>query len=562
MNIEYNEKLRSDWPLLDAALELADGSAVKASRITYLGEPINFVYKTTELTLPRTAESSGAGASLAIAGIEGRIRGLKKQTVDGRSIRPDLILIDDVQTRASAESPSKVLKRERILKSDIMGLAGPDKSISGLIACTVIKRDDLADRILDSKKNPQFRGIRGKLVYDMPKNMDLWNDYFKLRSESLLEHGDNRLGLDYYVNNREAMDEGSRVAWEDRKKSDQVSGIQFALDLMQDDRQAFLSEYQNEPLDDYESEGQKYLTPKQVRAKATRENDRGRVPQGYTKLTGFVDVQENLLYYTVIAWREDSFAGHIVDYGSFPDQQSLMYRANDAPIPFSQVYPKSTLDAQLYRALEELVGALLSWDWIAEDEQHLRISRILIDANFAKSTDVIYRFCRQSVYASLIDPSHGKYFGASSTPMNDQKKQKGENRGHNWVMPSPRNNRKRRYVIYDTNYWKTFINDRLMLSLGDPGTISIFGDPDRHEMLSQHLTSEVSIDTSGKGRELQEWKKRASHSENHWFDCVVGAAVAASIEGLKTDQEVYQEETKRRRVVRGRIRKPIRNRRR
>ena len=50
-------------------------------------------------------------------------------------------------------------------------------------------------------------------------------------------------------------------------------------------------------------------------------------------------------------------------------------------------------------------------------------------------------------------------------------------------------------------------------------------------MLSEHLTSEYFIKTEARGRSVDEWKQRPEQPDNHWFDCLVGSAVAASMQG-------------------------------
>jgi len=44
-----------------------------------------------------------------------------------------------------------------------------------------------------------------------------------------------------------------------------------------------------------------------------------------------------------------------------------------------------------------------------------------------------------------------------------------------------------------------------------------------------HLTSEYSIRTQGRNRVVDVWKGRVNVIDNHWFDCLVGCAVAASM---------------------------------
>jgi hypothetical protein len=40
------------------------------------------------------------------------------------------------------------------------------------------------------------------------------------------------------------------------------------------------------------------------------------------------------------------------------------------------------------------------------------------------------------------------------------------------------------------------------------------------------------VKTTGRGRAVDEWKLRPSATEDHWLDCLVGCAVAASIQGV------------------------------
>ena len=89
-----------------------------------------------------------SGAILKVAGITGRIRGMKHQTAAGESFRPDLVILDDPQTDESARSLWQCQARESILAGAVLGLAGPGRKISSIMPCTVIKPGDMADRIL------------------------------------------------------------------------------------------------------------------------------------------------------------------------------------------------------------------------------------------------------------------------------------------------------------------------------------------------------------------------------------------------------------------------------
>ena len=162
----------------------------------------------------------------------------------------------------------------------------------------------------------------------------------------------------------------------------------------------------------------------------------------------------------------------------------------------------------------------------------MRIERCLVDANWGQSTDTVYQFCRESEYASVLTPSHGRYIGASSKPMGEYKKAVGDRVGMNWRMPNVRGKRAVRHVVYDTNFWKSFVATRLLTATGDRGALTLWGrSADDHLLFAEHLTAEYRIKTEGRGRRVDEWKMRPDAHDNHWWDCVVGAAVAASMSG-------------------------------
>jgi hypothetical protein len=68
--------------------------------------------------------------------------------------------------------------------------------------------------------------------------------------------------------------------------------------------------------------------------------------------------------------------------------------------------------------------------------------------------------------------------------------------------------------------------------MGDRGCLSLFGtNAETHRMFSEQLTSEYFIKTEARGRSVNEWKQRPEQPDNHWFDCLIGSAVAASMQG-------------------------------
>ena len=259
---------------------------------------------------------------------------------------------------------------------------------------------------------------------------------------------------------------------------------------------------------------------------------RGRVPVGCNHLSLFIDVQGKLLYWVVCAW-EDDFTGYVIDYGTCPKQHRRYFTLRDARPTLQSDHPSAGLEGAIYAGLQTLTEELLSRDWKRDDGALLKIDRGIIDANWGTSTDVVYQFCRQSDHAAMLLPSHGRYVGASSIPFAEYRKKRGDRVGHHWRMPSVVGKRAIRHLLYDTNYWKSFVHARLAVAMGDRGCLSLFGkDPEVHLLFAEHCCAEYRVMTEGRGRVVDEWKIRPEASDNHWWDCLVGAAVGASLLGI------------------------------
>ena len=527
--LEVNERLAEDFPEVCYPVAQLEGIANRCAGQLYKGERTRITWTSNEIVLPTVEGSRASGIIVRVAGITGRIRGMKFKRSDGRSVRPSLVVIDDPQTSESAGSLEQTRKRVRVLAGDILGLAGPGQKISGIMPCTIIRPGDMADIILNRNTHPDWNGEKTRMVYKFPTNMKLWDEYAELRAESLRTDGNFQKATEFYLANREAMDAGAEVSWEARFNHDEVSALQHAMNLKFQDESAFMSEYQNDPLPD-DTADDSLLSVDGICAKING-LARRRVPLKCDRLTMFVDVQKALLFYVVIAWAED-FTGAVIDYGSWPDQHRHEYSLADANPSIQTLFPKAGFEGALYAALSALTDECLGREWEREDGAVLKIERALVDANWGQSTDVVYQFCRQSSHAGVILPSHGRYVGASSKPMTEYRKQQGDRLGFNWMIPNVAGKRAIRHVIYDTNYWKSFIHARLAVPVGDKGSLTLYGRiPGAHQLFAEHLTAEYRVKTQGRGRTVDEWKLKPQSHDNHFLDCVAGCAVCGSMLG-------------------------------
>lgn len=527
--LEVNERLAEDFPEVCYPVAQLEGIANRCAGQLYKGERTRITWTSNEIVLPTIEGSKASGIIVRVAGITGRIRGMKFKRSDGRSVRPSLVIIDDPQTSESAGSLEQTRKRVRVLAGDILGLAGPGQKISGIMPCTIIRPGDMADIILNRNTHPDWNGEKTRMVYRFPTNMKLWEEYAEIRAEALRTEGNFQKATEFYLANREAMDAGAEVSWEARFNHDEVSALQHAMNLKFQDEAAFQSEYQNDPLPD-DTADDSLLSVDEICAKING-LARRRVPLKCDRLTMFVDVQKALLFYVVIAWAED-FTGAVIDYGSWPDQHRHEYSLADANPSIQTLFPKAGFEGALYAALSALTDECLGREWVREDGAVLKIERALVDANWGQSTDVVYQFCRQSSHAGVILPSHGRYVGASSKPMTEYRKQQGDRLGFNWMIPNVAGKRAIRHIIYDTNYWKSFIHARLAVSVGDKGSLTLYGRiPGAHQLFAEHLTAEYRVKTQGRGRTVDEWKLKPQSHDNHFLDCVAGCAVCGSMLG-------------------------------
>jgi hypothetical protein len=546
--LESNELLLDDFPEAVYPVQCLDGIANRCAGQLYGGRRTHIEWTAKEIVLPtirpqedywREPEharflradglSLASGAILKVAGITGRIRGMKHQTAGGESFRPDLVILDDPQTDESARSLSQCQARESILAGAVLGLAGPGRKISGIMPCTVIKPGDMADRILDREKHPQWQGERMKMVYSFPDNQQLWDRYAEIRAEDMRMGGDGSRATLFYRQHRQEMDAGAEVAWPDRHHEDELSGLQHAINLKLRDETTFWSEYQNTPMAEEEGVGE-IMDADQI-AEKTNGLRRGQVPLKCEHLTAFIDVQQKLLFYVVAAW-ESNFTGYVVNYGTYPQQNRRYFTVRDADRTLRRIHQGMGIEGAIYAGLEGLTAELLTREWSRDDGAVMRIGLCLVDQGW--QTDLVHQFCRQSEHAALLMPARGHGITASQKPISEYDRRRGDKIGHHWWIPSVTRKRALRHVEIDTNYWKTFVHERLATAMGDAGCLSIFGSkPVQHRLFGEHLTAEYRVQTEGRGRTVDEWKLPVHKPDNHWLDCLVGCAAAASMRGVE-----------------------------
>lgn len=552
--IRFLPLFAADFPEISYPATALAGIANRASGQTCGGEPTMIQWSADRVHLPTvppppnwpktwTLRSDGAaptsGVIIGVSGLTGEgIRGSLETLTTGEQIRPDFVLIDDPQTAESARSKAQNETRYRLIMGDVLGMAGPGRSLSCVMPCTVIARGDFIDRVLDRKKHPLWRGERTKLLRSMPSSLEAWQQYFDVFQQcALYDPPDFTKANEHYLNHREALDAGAEASWPERKLDWELSAIQHAMHLYCRDRAAFMAEYQNDPEEERE-EG--VIVDLEAAAVAERVNgmERGVVPPGMTRLVAFSDVQENSLWWVVLAVAEGFAASAVVDYGVYPKQPDTDHyftryqlRRGLKDLPESRGLDES---ARIYAGARAVANGLLSRSFpVHGTANEMKIDLMLMDSR--AWTGTIHQMCRESQHGPRLRPSMGYGIGASALPMANWPIRDGEQRdtspgGAHWVIRPQTAGGRGQQVVIDTNYWKSFLVQRLLTGPGGRGAMMLFGKAaSEHRIFADHLVSEYRVETEGRGRKLSEWKLRPERPDNDWFDALVGCVAAASV---------------------------------
>ena len=545
--MRFNARFVDDFPEISQAARELGGKANAASGQNCMGEPTEITWAKDEIVLPTVPcppnlpkEYQGewsptSGSIIGVSGLTGEgIRGSVKTTTEGDELRPDFVLPDDPQTDQSAKSPKQNTDRYDLITGAVLGMAGPDKDISLVMPCTVIAEGDMVSRVLDRNLNPLFRGKKTKMLKSMPDDMEAWEEYFSIYQAGLLmEPPSVKEANEYYVRQQEILDAGAEPTWPERYKKNEVSAIQHAMNLYCRNPVTFFAEYQNEPLS---NDGEiTFLNAKQITEK---QHNYGRleVPLEVQKITAFIDVQKELLFYTVVGWASD-FSGFVLDYGTFPEQKRLNFVKAKIPVTLTSRYPKHTEKSRIYQALIDFHKTLAGTEFTRKnDGARMEINRIGVDSRYQTST--VRRFVRDVKDAKVVPTMGGKYT-VTTKPINHPDNQKKWTTGGRRLGPHWRQDEAKagiQTVEIDPNFWKTFIHEGYATPLSSPGSISLFKQtPAKHNLFSEHQTAEFRVDQpEGKYGKVDVWQVRPGGPDNDLLDCMVGNAVMASFENIST----------------------------
>ena len=535
--ISNNQKLIGDFSNELYGVVKLEGEARKCTGQKCQGKRTGIEWTSSRIVFPTVPGSAASGAALSVSGMKGAIEGQKHVPVGGtKMIRPDLVLVDDPQTRDSAKSPVQTAKRIEFINAGIKGLGGPKKGVSVLLAGTIMYPGDLTAQLLDKKRNPSWRGKVYQAIKAFPKDLLQWDTYNEIR----IDRG-SKAAKSFYLENKKTMDAGSVVYWPQRfhAEKDETSGLQHLMNLFYDDRKVFWSEYQNQP----ENEGSLvFHLAERSQVESLCLNIGAGIAHESTKyVVVHIDVQKRLLYFTVSAFSQDFTCRKLI-HGTFPDQHVLYFTRERCPNPFHGWNDDS--DIGVYNALTHLVGIMSNERWTTENGRILGANIITIDNRYKQG--IVHRVCSEWSPQGFVMPYRGLGIDAKKKPIADYSRSANTVNGVEGVIrercfEDMRYTKVGQPIILgaDVSGLKTFLHERLKVQAGLSGSVSLCGAPDdRHtsyqfnQYFIDHLYSErprLDEDVTN-ARQKIIWEN-IERKQNDWLDCFCANFAAAEILG-------------------------------
>ncbi len=303
-----------------------------------------------------------------------------------------------------------------LINGAVLGLAGPDETITGFALVTVIEKDDMADQLLCHERNPAWQGTRAKMVYKWPDRLDLWQKYAEILKESIAIGRGIELATDYYKKTAPKWTPVRSSVGESISSEDwEISAIQCAWNLrIQSDK--FWSEYQNEP--QQETIDLELLDVGEIESKING-YERGVLPFEANLITAAIDVQSQLLYYVVCAWDARRLPVGFWITVLFQSNQDVTshYEKQNRRFPRNIQDRTGRKDPRwVVRSYRLDRGSAKTYDIGGKS---IPIQSIGIDAAWGEATRTIEGVAIEHPYAANLIPTFGRGIGPKDKPMKE-----------------------------------------------------------------------------------------------------------------------------------------------
>lgn len=515
---EASDTLAQDFPEYSLPIRALEGNRQRAASQKFLGKPtlikksdkvIRFPKLSTGCPLLRGSE----GGSIVIAnGFDGKTRGLRIG-----KLRPDFILLDDLQDDEMAKSAEQIEKARQKIYKTYMKLGSSLEKPAVLMTSTAIEPNDLSETFA---RDPNFKTETFPLMTQMPNAaaMELWRQYKRIKDGDIVakrfgEHNETV----FYAANREAMDAGAVPFWRECYDHDgtEISAVQHAMNLYLEDEESFMSEYQMQPKRaNLALDLPRDVVPTRVLAAFGRHV----VPPGYMFVAMATDINHSYAFSTVItAFKPDRTAhvlAHII-----------------SPVSIDAALNDTDFNATLFAALVAHGRSL--------HDLGIRVNAWGIDASGRPMTAVCQFAKTAAANADIRIPCCGM-MGRAQTKFNPYARNRLKDSLNSTVLVGDDRERAgiamgrpylgNRWINWDADRYKEACQRALLSEPGAPGGCTLYADGNHTDFAIQ-VTNErlVGKRPHGDGRDEFIWESADPHD---LLDCLAMDYALAGYHGI------------------------------
>lgn len=174
------------------------------------------------------------GTKVEAKGLGTQMRGLRHGAT-----RPDLFILDDLESKDSTNTPELVNKNKQWFNEEAMNAMS--KGGMCIYLGTILVYDSLLDSVI--RENKSFRSRKFAAVKEYASNETMWDEWLRIYRED--DEQSPERAYEFYLANEDAMLEGAEVLW-----PDYWSYYDLMVKKESAGPKAFAQEYQNEPTDE------------------------------------------------------------------------------------------------------------------------------------------------------------------------------------------------------------------------------------------------------------------------------------------------------------------------
>lgn len=476
-------------------------------------------------------------------------------------MRPDLTIIDDIETLDTLKSDTETKTLDERVRLEVLRLHDINKPAAYFFICTIRGRGGIANRMTNRLIEPEWRGRRYKALIKFPDQQDLWEPYMELckprggmkpgqeqftkscdasrargvEAESYAQFSDGvgaqffssiadvcrvldlepesfvqytegyQLALRYYVKHKQIMDAGATLL--DARRLP----LHVLYHALAEDALAFACELQNDPPEANNSTSLQldveYIMSRRVG------DDRKVVPDWASRLTIQIDVGAHSLHWEADVWDADFLSNCLIDQGI---QQTNLNAGGE----FKMTDDDKARQVMVSRAVQDALTALrqqFSTGYYKRSGALLTPVAVAVDCGGTAEAwawyEVVLRFCASS---PRWLPLKGERWAQSIA---------NRAQGRNWICEDKNNPGGKRHDCNADEYKKRLARAYEMPALDKDGRVNSGARILHREtpmVYAKHQTAEKWIETISSdapvGKELKIGWNRDGTKPNHWWD--------------------------------------------